>query len=355
MPFERFMELALYAPGLGYYSAGARRFGAGGDYVTAPEITPLFARCLARQCQQILLRTGGDILELGAGSGTMAADLLTELEALGCLPDRYRILEVSGALRVQQWETLSHRIPHLLSRVVWLDGLPEAGLHGVILGNEVLDALPVRRFRMTAQGPRPLCVAWEEPGFVWRLGSDDPSLDEAVHEIVSDIGAELPTGYESEINRLLLPWLASLAECLSAGLILLIDYGYPRREYYHWQRAMGTLLCHYRHHVHDDPLILVGLQDITASVDFTAVATAAVAAGLRVAGYTSQSYFLFGCGLETILSEVVERDDYLEFVRQVKLLTLPSEMGERFKAIGLTKGWEAPLRGFGGFDERGRL
>jgi SAM-dependent MidA family methyltransferase len=357
MPFSRFMELALYAPGLGYYSAGARRFGAGGDYVTAPEISPLFSRCLARQCRQVLARTGGDILELGAGSGTMAADILLELETLNGLPEHYRILEISGALRAQQQETLSRCVPHLLERVVWLDGLPASGLRGVIIGNEVLDALPVQRFRLTRQGPRPLGVAWHNERFVWRIGAEDPLLSAAVNEILADVHGGLPIGYEAELNPLLSPWLASLADSLADGLILLIDYGYPRREYYHPQRVAGTLLCHYRHRVHDDPLILPGLQDITASVDFTAVAAAALAAGLAVAGYTRQSHFLFGCGLAALLAEIDPADQvrYLEYVRQVKLLTLPGEMGERCKAIALTKGLDLPLLGFTWLDERGRL
>jgi SAM-dependent MidA family methyltransferase len=357
IPFSRFMELALYAPGLGYYSAGTRKFGAAGDFITAPELSPLFSRCLVRQCAEVLSTGGGDILELGAGSGRMAAELLLELEHLTCLPNRYAILEVSGELRERQRQTLSACVPHLLKRVVWLNALPEPGFRGIILGNEILDAMPVERFRITPDGPRPLHVAWEAGRFVWLVGPEDEAVTRFVIALQDELGYSLPAGYETEFNPHLRPWLQALAEILAAGVLLLIDYGYPRREYYHSQRTTGTLLCHYRHRAHADPLILPGLQDITANVDFTAVADAAASVGLTVTGYTSQSYFLLGCGLETLLAEVDPDDThrYLELTRQVKLLTLPSEMGERFKAMALTRGIAMPLRGFRLFDERGRL
>lgn len=357
LSFERYMALALYAPGLGYYSAGARKFGAGGDFVTAPELSPLFARCLARQCRQVLAVTGGDILELGAGSGVLAADLLDELEALGAPPRRYRILEVSAELRQRQRETLADRIPRWLDRVEWLTRLPQ-GVQGVILGNEVVDALPVTRFRVTADGARPLGVAWHDR-LVWCEGPADPDLNERLASLQQMLGYPLPEGYVSEINRQLHGWLAALADSLARGLLLLIDYGYPRREYYHPDRGNGTLLCHYRHRVHDDPLVHPGLQDMTASVDFSTLADAGLAAGLTLAGYTSQNYFLFGCGLEELLAEAdPEAEDlrrFLELTHQVKLLTLPGEMGERCKAIGFTRDLAPALRGFDFLDERSRL
>jgi SAM-dependent MidA family methyltransferase len=351
------MKLALYAPGLGYYSAGTRKFGAAGDFITAPELSPLFSRCLARQCAEVLSSSGGDILEFGAGSGSMAAELLLELEHLASLPDCYVILDVSGELRERQRQTLDERASHLLERVVWLNGLPEPGFRGIILGNEVLDAMPVERLRITPAGPRPLHVAWEADRFVWLVGAEDEAVTRTVIALQDELGYILPAGYETEFNPHLHPWLRALAEILTEGVVLLIDYGYPRREYYHQQRTTGTLLCHYRHRAHADPLILPGLQDITANVDFTAVADAAVAAGLAVTGYTSQSYFLLGCGLETLVAEMNPdaTQRYLELTRQVKLLTLPSEMGERFKAMALSRGIEIPLRGFSLFDERGRL
>ena len=356
--FARFMDLALYAPGLGYYRAGARKFGPSGDFITAPELSPLFSRCLARQCREILQALGGgEILELGAGSGIMAADLLLELRALDALPERYAILELSGELRERQRQTLADQAPELLNRVVWLDALPEPGFRGVVLGNEVLDALPVERFRVTAHGPRRLMVIWTGADLDWAEGEEDPAVTATVARLESDLGWCLPEGYTSEYVPHLADWLRAIAEPLAAGALLFVDYGYPRRAYYHPERATGTLLCHYRHRVHDDPLILPGLQDITASVDFTAVANAADAAGLEVAGYTSQNYFLFGYGLMELLAEVDATDSvrYLEQVRQVKLLTLPGEMGDRFQAIALTRNLDIPLRGFAVRDERGRL
>lgn len=376
IPFRQFMDLALYAPGLGYYRAGAHKFGPGGDFITAPELSPLFSRCLARQCREILDALGGGaILELGAGTGVMAADLLLELQALGALPERYLILELSGELRERQRQTLTARAPGLLERVVWLESLPESGLRGVILGNEVLDALPVERFRVTAQGPRRLAVTWTGTGLDWIEEVADSAVAAAVARIEAELGWRLPEGYTSEYAPHLEDWVRAVAEPLAAGVLLFVDYGYPRREYYHPQRAAGTLRCHYRHHVHDDPLRWPGLQDITASVDFTAVAAAGLAAGLTVAGYTRQNHFLFGCGLMDLLAEEISPNasspgkdgdagedvnpansaHYLEQVRQIKLLTLPGEMGDRFQALALTRDLAKPLRGFAFHDERDRL
>lgn len=364
--FAHFMELALYAPGLGYYRAGARKFGAGGDFVTAPELSPLFSRCLARQCQQLLQAIGGGIIvELGAGTGIMAADILQELQTLGTLPERYAILELSGELRERQRHTLIERIPHLLDRVSWLDQLPESGVHGILLANEVVDALPFERFRITTDGPRRLnvsastdyCIDTATNGLCWTEGTEDHALTAAIAAIEAKLDWQLPEGYVSEYVPQLHGWIQSLADKLAVGALLFIDYGYSHREYYHPERTDGTLLCHYRHRVHDNPLLLPGLQDITASVNFSAVADAGRAAGLTLAGYTSQSYFLFGCGLMDLLAHVDPEDTvrYLEQVRQVKLLTLPGEMGERFKAIALTRGIELELCGFSFRDERGRL
>lgn len=356
--FARFMDLALYAPNLGYYRAGTRKFGSDGDFITAPELSPLFSRCLARQCQQILEALGdGILLELGAGTGVMAADLLQELRTLDALPERYAILELSGELRQRQRQTLAEKVPDLLERVVWLDTLPEPGLRGVILGNEVLDALAAERFRITTAGPRRLTVHWTEAGLDWTEGDADPEVTAAVARIEAELGWQLPLGYISEYVPHLDAWLRAIAEPLTAGALLFIDYGYSRRDYYHPERTNGTLLCHYRHRVHADPLILPGLQDITTSVDFSAVADAALAVDLEVAGYTTQNYFLFGCGLLELLAEVDPADTprYLEQSRQVKLLTLPGEMGERFQAIALTRDLDLALCGFSFRDERGRL
>jgi SAM-dependent MidA family methyltransferase len=357
LDFARYMELALYEPGLGYYSAGARKLGADGDFVTAPEIAPVFSRCLATQCAELLAPAGGDgLLELGAGSGALAAELLLELELLGALPRRYAILDRSAELRDRQLHTLRARAPALLPRVEWLDRLPE-GWRGGILANEVLDALPVARFRMREGRARPLGVGWSQGTLVSEEGPEDPQLARAVARIEQDLGTPLAEGYESEINLGLEPWLAGIAGALGRGVLLCIDYGLPRREYYAPDRNRGTLRCHYRHRVHDDPLWRPGLQDIGAWVDFTAVADAALAAGLDLAGYTTQAHFLLGCGLADQLERAADRPDVerLRLSQQVQLLTLPGEMGERFKVIALASRYDAPLRGFGVRDLRHTL
>ncbi len=350
--FERYMELALYAPGLGYYSAGSRKFGKEGDFVTAPELSPLFSRCLARQTAEILGRTGGDVLEFGAGSGVMAADVLTELERIGSLPTAYLILEVSADLRERQRETLSKRVPHLVERVGWLEGWPDA-FEGVVLANEVLDAMPVHRFRATAEGVEEQFVALEGERFteVWDR-PDEPRVTQALDELVGE--CSLSQGYASELNLAARDWSRQLASVLKRGAALVIDYGFPRREFYHPERSEGTLMCHYRHRSHQDPYRLVGLQDITTHVDFTAVAEAAHGAGLRVAGFTNQANFLLANGLATMAEDEDEKRR-VEKAAAIKRLTLPGEMGELFKVLALTCDLEGPLAGFMWRDDRGRL
>jgi SAM-dependent MidA family methyltransferase len=346
--FARYMQLVLYEPGLGYYSAGARKFGAAGDFVTAPEAAPLFSRCLAVQCEEVLRALGGgDVLEFGAGTGQMAAGVLAELERRGSLPRRYRILDVSADLRERQRATLGQLVPGLLDRVEWLDRLPE-GHAGVILANEVLDALPVERFVIRRGEARALGVAWDHGRPVWSEAPALPGLATAVRDIERDLGAALPEGYVSEVDLLLPGWLASLGAALARGVALLVDYGLPRREYYSPERSSGTLLCHSRHRWHDDPFARPGLQDVTAWVDFTAVADGAVATGLDVAGYTTQAQFLLGSGLDEFLAAAADLDvaSRANLSRQALLLTLPGEMGERFKVIALTRSCDAPLRGF---------
>ncbi|MDE2070070.1 MAG: SAM-dependent methyltransferase [Gammaproteobacteria bacterium] len=339
MSFERYMDLVLYAPGLGYYSAGARKFGVAGDFVTAPELSPLFGRCLAVQCAELLkVLDGGDILELGAGSGAMAADMLAELATLGALPGRYLILEVSAELRERQRLTLAERAPALLQRVHWLERLP-AAFSGVILGNEVLDALPVSRFRRATLGFEEYCVADRGGEFVWQLQPGSADLQHALAALEADLPQPLAAGYSSEICLRLPLLIASLADALTHGALLFTDYGYARAGYYHSERHMGTLMCHYRQRVHADPFLYPGLQDITAHVDFTAMTQAATQAGLTLAGFTTQAHFLLALG-------IAERAVDLHTARAVKLLTLPEEMGERFKAIGFVKGVDLALRGF---------
>jgi SAM-dependent MidA family methyltransferase len=346
--FERFMEMALYEPGLGYYSAGAIKLGSAGDFVTAPEISPLFSRCLANQCVEVFEHLGtADILELGAGSGVMAADILLELEAQQRLPERYFILEVSADLRERQRATLAARAPRQLERVHWLDAWP-SGLRGVVLANEVLDAMPVERFSIRGTQVNSIGVTWQLGRLDWSETHASPALESAVRAIEATLGAALPDGYASEINLRLGGWMRGLAESLTEGVALFIDYGLPRAQYYRSERREGTLLCHYRHRFHDDPLILVGVQDIGAWVDFTAVAEAASEAGFHVAGFATQAHFLIGCGIERQLAALADAaiTDRVQLARQVMLLTLPGEMGERFKVIGLTKNFDQPLRGF---------
>jgi SAM-dependent MidA family methyltransferase len=353
--FDAWMRLALYAPGLGYYSAGATKLGSSGDFVTAPEISSLFSRCLARQCADILRDTGGDVLELGAGSGRMAADVLTELAVLETLPERYLILEVSADLAERQRARLAQLPRELASRVQWLDRWPERNMRGVVLANEVLDAMPVERFVLSARpggiDVRALGVGLAGDGFEWRETSPGAELLHAVADIVEALPAPLPDGYVSEVCLAYQPWMAGLAGQLEQGVALLIDYGLPRAHLYHPDRTTGTLRCHFRHRAHSDPFINVGLQDITAWVDFTRVAEAADSVGLEVLGFASQAAFLIGAGMESLLSTEMQLagDDartQAKLAGEARRLMLPGEMGEIFKVIALGRGYESPLAGF---------
>jgi SAM-dependent MidA family methyltransferase len=355
--FARYMTMALYEPGLGYYSAGARKFGAAGDFITAPEVAPVFSRCLAAQCAEVLAALGGgDVLEFGAGSGAMAAAMLSELEVLSRLPGRYRILEVSADLRQRQRATIEAAVPHLLERVEWLDRWP-ARFTGVAVANEVLDAMPVERYSWRDGRIEALGVSCLDGIFQWAAAPASAELRERVERIRGEVGTDWPDGYVSEVNLGLEAWLAAAAATLERGVMLFVDYGLPRRELYSPERSTGTLLCHLRHRFHDDPFVRVGLQDITAWVDFTAVAEAAEIAGLDVAGYTTQAHFLIGNGLSRHLADVSNVDlvQRLNLSRQAMLLTLPGEMGERFKAIALAKDCEVPLSGFAVRDLRHTL
>ncbi len=344
IPFHRFMELALYAPGLGYYSAGSRKLGAEGDFITAPEVAPLFARTLARSATEALgILGGGDLLEVGAGSGAMAAELLASLgEAFG---GTYYILELSAELKARQAQSLRARGAAVFERVVWLDAPPVA-FEGVVLANELLDAMPVCRFAVGGAGPVELHVGLEDERLVWCEG---PWSDARLAARIADLEAgrgPFAAGYVSEVNLAAEDWVRSAADWLARGIVLLIDYGYPRSEYYHQQREMGTLMCHYRHRAHPDPFAFPGLQDITAHVDFTSLAAAAHGAGLEVCGFTTQAQFLLGSGLTALLAETPDAAAQLALATQVKRLTLPQEMGETFKVLGLCRGMDAPLSGF---------
>lgn len=357
IPFDRFMELALYAPGLGYYVAGSRKFGEAGDFITAPEVSPLFAQCLARQAFQVLNKVeDGEILECGPGSGIMAAEMLAELQRLDCLPQRYLLLELSPELRERQHGTIAKKVPELLERVVWLDRFP-LDFSGLVVANELLDAMPVSRFRFSAGEVEECFVAYDDEGFKEVFQPvQTPGLQAAIEMLLKGVDA-LPDGYVSEINLRQAAWLKALGESLQQGAVLLIDYGYPRAEYYHPQRTTGTLMCHYRHRAHADPFRWVGLQDITAQVDFSFVAQSAQAAGMKLAGYTTQAHFLLASGLDELMARADPNDvaSFMRLTQGVKKLTLPSEMGERFKVLGLVKGMPPDLSGFSLRDLSDRL
>ncbi|NOR67655.1 MAG: SAM-dependent methyltransferase [Woeseiaceae bacterium] len=335
--FAQFMQLALYSPGLGYYNVGTTKFGAAGDFVTAPELSPLFGRVVARQCESVLKQLEkGKILELGAGSGRLAVEILRKLTEMKSPPERYLILEISADLKARQEELISEELPDLLQRVEWLSKLPEK-FAGVVIANEVADALPVERFERTDAAVLQMHVTASETGFDWSRKPAPEMLAMAVEKIETDIGEALPPGYQSEISLGLPDWIGQIARCLDEGLVLLFDYGVSRREYYSRVRNQGWLRCHFRHHAHNEPLIYPGIQDLTSWVDFTAVAESAVDHGLDVAGYVTQAQFLINGGLEDELAGIADLAvvDQLELSRQVKLLTLPGEMGENFKCIGL--------------------
>lgn len=358
--FEHYMRLALYKPGLGYYSGGAAKFGQEGDFVTAPQISSLYGRAFARQAAQVLeLTDGGNILEFGAGTGKLALDMLLELEELGRLPKRYCILEVSGELRQRQQGLFERHAPHLATRVAWLEHLPEQ-FSGLILANEVLDAMPVHLIRWSGPDLFERGVSGGGEEFSW---SDRPlmqgELFDAARNLgmmagpaIGDAGGYLDSpghvGYVSEINLAARHFMISLGGILKTGAILLIDYGFGHDEYYHPQRNRGTLMCHYRHYAHDDPFYLPGLQDITSHVDFSAIAEAAGKAGLDMLGYTSQAHFLINCGITSLLAQIPADNakEYLPLANQVQKLLSPAEMGDLFKVAAFGRNVSTPLTGF---------
>lgn len=360
LDFADYMRLALYTPNLGYYTNGLPKIGAQGDFITAPEISPLFSRCIARQAQQVLAQLSeANIVEFGAGRGVMARDILLELEQLGQPLDHYYIIELSADLKQTQRETLQSLPPALFSKVVWLDSLPSLPMQAVVLANEVLDAMPVVRLRLEPARVAQGFVHWFEDRqqFDWDFQPiTDPTLQKIANQILRQIGEPPERGYETEVNLNIEPWLKSISDFLQAGLVLLIDYGYARQEYYQPHRHMGTLRCHYQHRAHSNPFFYPGLQDITAHVDFTAVAEAAFNAQFKVAGYTTQAHFLMGAGLLDIIEDpnrpVLEQ---LKLAQQIKTLTLPDEMGENFKVIALSKQLDLALIGFKMRDLRRQL
>lgn len=343
--FSTFMEMALYQPGLGYYSAGLNKFGESGDFVTAPELGDIFARCLAKQVEQVATalgakgQSGYEILEAGAGSGVLAADLLKAVQETSP-PSRYNILERSAHLRQVQKETLEKHVPEWLDRIHWLDTPPRGPWQGVFIANEVLDALVVDRFRIDADGTNELKVSWGKDGFEWHRAPASGALLERIDMVFSTLDEKPGEGYQSELNLHLPAWLETVTSGLEAGLALFVDYGYTRASYYHPQRRDGTLICHYRHRAHDDPFQWPGLTDISSSVDFTALAEAADSCGLTVCGYTTQAMFLMACGLDTIMADLANLPERqrISMNQQIGRLTLPAEMGERFQLMALGKG-----------------
>jgi SAM-dependent MidA family methyltransferase len=351
LPFAEFMDMALHLPGLGYYAGGSLKFGAAGDFVTAPELTPLFGQALARQVAQVLAAVPEpSYLEVGAGSGRLAADVLLALETLGALPARYAILELSGELRARQQATIAAAAPHLAERVEWLDALPER-CAGCVVANELLDALPTHAVAWRDEGPMERGVVLAGDGFAW---AERPAQG-ALAEAMTALPVEPP--YVGEVGLAARAWVAEWGRRLEHGALLLIDYGLPRHELYHPLRDGGTLRCHYRQRAHDDPFWWPGLSDITSHIDFTAVAEAGYDAGLDVLGYTNQANFLMNCGIGELFA-ARQREGGEQALRAggaVQMLLAPGEMGELFKAIALGKGIGAPLLGFARGDRRHAL
>ena len=343
IPFSRFMELALYAPGLGYYSAGARKFGEEGDFVTAPELGPIFAACIAESVAPVLQQVGPSAVffELGGGSGAFAEVALKRLLELDALPDRYLILEPSADLRERQRERLQqHLSPMLFELVEWPDGPLPGEWSGVLFANEVIDALPTPRFAIRDGEVFEEYVVVEGDDFARTLRPADAFLSNAVRHVEHRLEHSFAEGYRSEVLPQLPYWIQAVSGGMQRGAMLFVDYGHPRGEFYEPERSDGTLRAYYRHRTHAEPLLWPGLQDLTASVDFTALAEAGVAAGFDFAGYCSQASFLLGNGMAGVLERIERIKDPTEQQRrrnEVKKLTLPSEMGERFQVMGFEK------------------
>ena len=361
MTFAQYMQKALYTPNLGYYTNNLAKFGEQGDFITAPEISPIFSRCLARQAQQVLQQLDEpNIVEFGAGRGVMARDILLELQNMGQTLTRYYIIELSAELQQRQKETLQNALPEtLFQKVVWLNQLPSTPISAVILANEVLDAMPFERLRIEPHHALRGYVRYNDKTtkFEWDYQPiTDRHLQKFTNRLIQHIGDVSEPGYETEINLHIKPWLESLNAILSQGAVLLIDYGYSREEYYQPARVMGTLRCHYQHRAHSNPFFYPGLQDITAHVDFTAVAESGFESGFKVAGYTTQANFLMGSGLLEMASDPnASVTEQIKTAQQLKTLTLPNEMGETFKVIALTKQFDQPLLGFSVRDLRHQL
>jgi SAM-dependent MidA family methyltransferase len=341
IPFDRYMQSVLYTPGLGYYAGGARKLGdsaSGGDFVTAPEISPLFAQALAAQIAELFDQVPARLLEFGAGSGALARELITALAVHGKAVERYSVVEVSAELAERQRAHL-HAHP-----VEWLTA-PPRGFEGVMIANEVLDVMPVQIFVKRSGELMERGVSVKAGALDWGERPASEATRSAVAAIESEQGA-LPDGFSSELGLAAAAWMRSAGDWLARGALLVIDYGFPRREYYHPQRLMGTLMCHFRHHAHADPLWMPGLNDVTAHVDFTAIADAAHGAGLDVLGYTTQAHFLLNCGLLNcgLLDQLRSGNDPRR-ASEVHRLLSEAEMGELFKVLAVGRRVRQ-LRGF---------
>lgn len=362
LSFARYMEMALYEPGLGYYSNPGQVFGAAGDFVTAPELTPLFGATLARQVSPwlkdpALAGSGQVVLEVGGGSGMLAAQLLNALDNVGHHEVRYLILELSAERREHQRQTLKSLAPGLMDRVGWLDTFPES-FAGVVVANELLDAMPVQLFEWQADAEAELQemgVTWVDGQFAWAPRPADSVLTETVTALRNRLGpegAQWHSPFRSEVCPAQQAWMRTLADCMTAGVVMLLDYGFAAPEYYHPQRDQGTLMCHYRHRSHADPFLWPGLSDITAHVDFTALARAATAEGFSLVGYTSMAAFLLNAGLLDELADLPREPESFWFAQAqaVQQLISEAEMGELFKVIAFEKNLReaASVLGFGG-------
>ncbi len=344
--FDHFMDLALYTPDLGYYSSALKKFGEQGDFVTAPLLGDLFGRCIARQCAQVIVSIqNASLYEFGAGDGSLAVAVITELDKLGALPDCYYIMETSARLRQRQRSSLEDLSPELKGRVKWLENLPDV-INGVVVGNELLDAMPCKRFEVNSHGQiHELGVCISDARFEWSISSQ-PLLD--VDWLAKrDLGSD----YQSELPMRAAAWVSTVGEKIDQGIVLLIDYGFPRQEFYHLDRNQGTLMCHYRHYAHTDPFFWPGLQDITTHIDFTSIAEAGAISGLRTLGFCDQANFLLSCGLTDILADSQTggepgTKEILKLSAEVKKLTMPHEMGELFKVIAMGKENPENLIGF---------
>lgn len=351
--FVDFMQLALYAPDLGYYNSGLVTFGPEGDFTTAPELTPLFGYTLANQCAEVLNELSNPILfEFGAGSGRLCVDILTRLEEVNALPFEYHILDVSRRMQLRQQQLVQKEIPHLAYKVKWLSKLPSLPFNGVIIANEVLDAMPVHRFLKTEDELYEIHVGLNKAGEFNEIIK--PCVNQNLLKHINKVLPSTDIPYQSEVNLWVDGWLKQCHDMLNVGAMFILDYGFPQHEYYHFDRNQGTLMCHYHHQAHANPLVYVGEQDITAHVDFTHVADAAFDIGFQVTGYTNQASFLLGNGILELLSKITDKS-LINTQQAVKTLLQPSEMGELFKVIALTKQLDLTLNGFKLHDKRASL